>query len=525
MRPPLYRSAGQTLLVICLIITGCATPEQKAAERKTDAQKQAEQLQKKYANLTTAQLQLKRQELAASIPAWYWGTGIVGLIQQGQIEGKKKEVAEIDRELLRRAESGDTSAQKKIAFIVLSDPPGARIEVDGRYVGIAPQVLEGSADLGATITIRATPTTLDFPMVGFVRGYSITNGRLVRDLSAGNLVGYVCPNTPAAQMGLVQGDRVIGVNGRTLPDIKQDEDAEIWHTSFRTELTRVGFGGDITLKVARNGREVELRGRTCDQVEGVYYAQEKSIQPHRFDKQIILFDMRIQTESPIALGGGSATRAVAPKGTTSTGTGFVIAEGGYVLTCEHVVRKCEEIQVRDSIGATYKGKIIASDSGNDLCLLKVDGLTADPIKAAPPNSVNAGETIYSLGYPMSGVLENQSPVAGNGVVASLRGLKGDPRHLQVTVPVNPGNSGGPILDGYGRWVAVASHKLSDFYGLATTGQTPQGINFAVKGSLVVPLFDSIPEVKLPVTDSKENVSLENVVKQFSRSVLFITATH
>jgi S1-C subfamily serine protease len=171
----------------------------------------------------------------------------------------------------------------------------------------------------------------------------------------------------------------------------------------------------------------------------------------------------------------------------------------------------------------HKAKIVTSDTENDLCLLKADTLNFKPIPAAPPNSVSSGETVYCLGYPMEGVLENQNPVAGSGVVASLRGLKGDPRHLQVTAPVNPGNSGGPVLDVYGRWIAVASHKLSDFYGLATTGQTPQGINFAVKGSLVVPLFDSIPEVKLPIGEGKEKIPLEDAVRQLSGSVVFITA--
>ncbi len=93
------------------------------------------------------------------------------------------------------------------------------------------------------------------------------------------------------------------------------------------------------------------------------------------------------------------------------------------------------------------------------------------------------------------------------------------------MPINPGNSGGPILDGYGRWVAVASHKLSDFYGLATTGQAPQGINFAVKGTLVVPLFDSIPEVKLPVSDSKERIALNEAAQRLSPSIVLITAKH
>jgi S1-C subfamily serine protease len=123
------------------------------------------------------------------------------------------------------------------------------------------------------------------------------------------------------------------------------------------------------------------------------------------------------------------------------------------------------------------------------------------------------------------VLDNPTPVAGNGVVASLRGLSGDPRHLQVTAPINKGNSGGPILDVYGRWVAIASGFLSDSWSLAKTKSVPQGINFAVKGALVAPLFDSIPEVKVPIGEGKDKMPLEDVTRQLAGSVVFITAKH
>jgi hypothetical protein len=289
-------------------------------------------------------------------------------------------------------------------------------------------------------------------------------------------------------------------------------------------MSRIGFGNEVTLKVSRDGKDLELRGRTIDQLQGVYYVQEKTIQPMRFRNGVVMFDLRTQTGSPIALGGVSE-HASSPSGTTSSGTGFVVAEGGYILTCQHVIEQSDEINVRDAAGAKHKAKVVASDAGNDLCLLHAEELHVKPIPAAPPNSVSAGETIYCLGFPMEGVLENQSPVAGNGVVASLRGLKGDPRHLQVTVPINPGNSGGPILDAYGRWVAVASHKLNDFYSLARTESIPQGINFAIKGTLAVPLFDSIPEVKLPIGEGKEKITLEDLAKNCAGSVIFITAKH
>ena len=497
------------------------TPEREAANR----QREAEKTQQKYASYSTPQLLLKRQEIAATIPSWYWGTGLAGAIQAGQIEGKKKQVAEIDRELLRRVESGDRTGQQKVCFIVASDPPGAKIEGDGRFLGVTPRLITYTGNVGANSTFRVTPASLDHPMLGTLSGGRIVDGKIRSDPPVASEVGFVFPNTPASRMGLLVGDKVVAVNGVELPEVTgTKESIAARQAAYFKEMSRAGFGGEVILKILRDGKEQELRGRTSEQVEGVYYVQEKVIQPMRFDNQVIMFDMRVQTGTPISLGGG-AERASSPKGTTSTGTGFVVAEGGYVLTCQHVVRQSDEIEVRDGKGAKHKAKVVASDAGNDLCLLKADEMDIKPIPAAPPNSVSAGETVFCLGYPMEGVLENQTPVAGSGVVASLRGLKGDPRHLQVTVPVNPGNSGGPILNAYGQWIAVASHKLSDFYGLATTGQTPQGINFAIKGTLVVPLFDSIPEVKLPVGEAKEKIALEDATKRLSGSIVFISAKH
>lgn len=326
-------------------------------------------------------------------------------------------------------------------------------------------------------------------------------------------------------MGMWNGDRITEVSGVVLPEnTGSKESATACWAAFRKELSRVGFGENVTLKILRNGRAQELRGRTSEQLQGVYYVQEKVIQPSRFDQQVIFFDLRTPTSTPIALA-AEGNPTLPPKGAASTGTGFVVAEGGYVLTCQHVIGKSDDIEVRVRTGAKHKAKVIASDSENDLCLLLAEKLDIRPIPAAPPNSVSAGETVYSLGYPMEGVLENQNPVAGSGNIASLRGLKGDPRHLQVTVPVNPGNSGGPILDVFGRWVAVASHKLSDSYYLKKTGQAPQGVNFAVKGTLVVPLFDAIPEVKLPIGEGKDKIALEDATKRLSPAVVFITAKH
>jgi len=89
--------------------------------------------------------------------------------------------------------------------------------------------------------------------------------------------------------------------------------------------------------------------------------------------------------------------------------------------------------------------------------------------------------------------------------------------------MNPGNSGGPVFDEYGRWIGVAAHKLGDIYSLRKSGQLPQGFNFAVKGSLALTLFDTVPSAKLSTSAKGEKVPLEELVKRLSKSVVCIIA--
>jgi S1-C subfamily serine protease len=519
-------------VVLLLSIIGCSTtPEQQAAQRESELHKEAakreselDKLKQRYASYTTPQLQLKRQEIAASIPAFYWGTGIAGAIQAGQIEGKKKQVAEIDRELLRRAESGDRTGQHQLCFIVASTPPGARIEADGKFLDIAPAIISFSGDLGATSTLRATPAPLERPALGFLQGVSERDGNLVPDRTAIGTVGFIIPNTPASEMGLMKGDKIVAIDDVRLPEnTGTEESVKAYVAASRQQMSKIGFGAPITLKVVRDGKEIEVKGKTLEQLEGDYYTQEKRIEPLRLRNGVVMFDLNTQTGNTVALRGENTRHEPTVKGTIATGTGFVVAQGGYVLTCQHVVQKSEDIQIRDAQGTNHAAKIIASDAGNDLCLLQAPDLNAKPIPAAPPNSAAVGENVYILGFPMEGILDNTTPVAGSGVVASLRGLEGDPRHLQVTLPINPGNSGGPILDPNGRWVAVASHRLNDLYSLGKSHAIPQGINFAVKGTLFVPLLDTVPEVKLPVANTTEQITLEQATKEFAGSVLLVTA--
>ena len=141
-----------------------------------------------------------------------------------------------------------------------------------------------------------------------------------------------------------------------------------------------------------------------------------------------------------------------------------------------------------SEGATADARIVARDVRNDLALLGA-GLPANKV-AAFRASIRLGEPVEAFGYPLADVLAK----SGNftlGNVSALVGIGEDSRYLQISAPVQPGNSGGPLLDQNGNLVGVVSAKLNALRVMvATNGDIPQNVNFAIKASIVTSFLEA-----------------------------------
>jgi hypothetical protein len=191
-----------------------------------------------------------------------------------------------------------------------------------------------------------------------------------------------------------------------------------------------------------------------------------------------------------------ATNAPAPsnpkdeeeKGPTS-GTGFFVSKDGHVITNAHVVEACTDgVLVTAGNGQPTYARILAQDKTNDLALLKT---TMSPSRfAAFRTSVRLGEGVAVFGYPFAGVLST----SGNftlGNITALAGLSDDSRHLQISAPVQGGNSGGPLLDESGNLVGIVVAKLNALrVMIATKGEVPQNVNFAIKASVAATFLES-----------------------------------
>ena len=135
--------------------------------------------------------------------------------------------------------------------------------------------------------------------------------------------------------------------------------------------------------------------------------------------------------------------------------------------------------------------------------------------------VNLGGTVATVGFPNIG-MQGFAPKLAKGEIASLSGAADDPRYFQISLPVQPGNSGGALVDARGNVVGIVAAKLDAVTALAATGSLPENVNYAVKSSLLLSFLESVPAVsarrKAPVTADRK---FEDVVKSAQDAAVLV----
>jgi TPR repeat protein len=175
-----------------------------------------------------------------------------------------------------------------------------------------------------------------------------------------------------------------------------------------------------------------------------------------------------------------------PESRATSGTAFFVSKNGSALTNAHVVERCQQIRVKGD-GQNGTARLLARDDKNDLALLTTDLHPAESINWRL--SVRQAEDIVVYGFPLTGMLASGGNVA-TGNVTALAGLGNDSRFLQISAPVQPGNSGGPLLDRNGAVVGIVVAKLNALGVASATGDIPQNINFAIKASVAAAFLDA-----------------------------------
>ena len=313
---------------------------------------------------------------------------------------------------------------------------------------------------------------LGFDGAQFRLGLSYENGQGVPRDSAAAVAWY----RKAADQGLGRAQvnlAFLYAFGTGVPhDFVQ---AHVWFTLAATRLPELDAK---SRDVARKGRDTIAAAMTTQQLAE---AQRRTAE----------WRPRITYVPPVQRRPAGTDRPASSSGQearirASSGTGFFVTPDGKALTNAHVVRGCKDISIVTD-GQSRPAKVLARDEKNDLALLSTD---VHPARAADWRlRVRQGEDVVVYGFPLTGALASGGNVT-TGIVTALAGLADDSRYLQVSAPVQPGNSGGPLLDRNGTVVGVIVSKLNALSVASVTGDIPQNVNFAIKASVATAFLDA-----------------------------------
>jgi TPR repeat protein len=212
-----------------------------------------------------------------------------------------------------------------------------------------------------------------------------------------------------------------------------------------------------------------------------------------------------------------------------TGTGFFITVDGYLITNEHVAGNAAKVRLVRPSGL-ISARVVKVDAANDLALLKTEEDVFDVVSGAAKfealpiaasRAVKLGSTVITVGFPNIG-LQGVAPKFARGEIASLTGPQDDPRFFQISVPLQPGNSGSALVDEHGNVIGVVSAKLSAAVALKATGELPENVNYAVKSSFLLGFLESVPEVVAKLKQpNASDIQFGDVVEKAKRAAVLV----
>ena len=197
------------------------------------------------------------------------------------------------------------------------------------------------------------------------------------------------------------------------------------------------------------------------------------------------------------------------KNVPTSGTGFALSSDGYIVTNYHVIKGASNIVIRGVEGdfsKTYKAKLVIEDKNNDIAILKIDDISFKSFGIIPyvisNKSYDVGTSIFCLGYPLRATMGDEVKLT-NGIISSKSGFKGDITTYQITAPVQPGNSGGPLFDDKGDLMGIINAKHIG----------AENVSYAIKTAYLINLIDIMfSNPKLQMASLLTDKSLSDQVK-------------
>ena len=203
------------------------------------------------------------------------------------------------------------------------------------------------------------------------------------------------------------------------------------------------------------------------------------------------------------------------------GSGIIISKSGYIVTNHHVIEDVDDIEVEFIINdevQKFNAEIVQSDKVNDLAIIKIFDINFDGLDNLPYNfkarSSDVGTKVYAYGYPMALSLMGKEIKVTDGMINSKTGYGGNVTTYQITAPIQPGNSGGPLFDDKGNFIGINSAGLSK--------DVADNVGYTIKSSYVLNLIDVLPKsIDLPSSTKLQSLPLTEQIKEISKYVVLV----
>lgn len=203
----------------------------------------------------------------------------------------------------------------------------------------------------------------------------------------------------------------------------------------------------------------------------------------------------------------------------ATGSGVLISDN-IIITNHHVIEDTEKIEAIvnvDGIPETYNARILCSDKTNDLAIVcikdeKFKGQGDSPFKILP-NTVDVGTSVFAMGFPLTSLLGDEVKIT-DGIISSMSGFEGDIVTYQISVPIQPGNSGGPLFDKNGNLVGITNAGIDK--------SVAENVGYAIKTPYVLNLIDSAPiNISVPQETTLPKDNFPELIKKLKPYIVYL----
>mgnify|MGYP003972032207 FL=1 len=202
------------------------------------------------------------------------------------------------------------------------------------------------------------------------------------------------------------------------------------------------------------------------------------------------------TASAIAETLNNTSSLVINKSDVVTGTGFLFSSSDYVITSYHVIHGAKSIRVRLLNGEKIDATVTLKDPNNDIAILKLSQPPTSRqniITLGDSSLVKTGDRVFTYGFPLVDLLGDAEPRYSEGFINSLSGISNDPRLFHVSIPIQPGNSGGPVFNEQGELIGIATSSIDSDQTKKVFGSVPQNVNFVIKSSYIKSMLTKLPD--------------------------------